>query len=46
MLSEISKLDRFQLMTQLGRFFIQDVQDDVINLKKLKLRKVILEEIV
>ena len=46
LLSEISKLDRFQLMTQLGRFFIQDVQDDVINLMKLKLRKVVLEEIV
>ena len=38
-------MDRFQLISELNRFFVHDVNQDKLNQMKLQLEKVLLEEI-
>ena len=45
-LEQVDGMDQFQVVSELDRFFVQNVRRDELNHMKLQLRRVLLEEII
>ena len=44
-LEQVEQMDRFQVVSELNRFFVHNIKQDELNLMKLHLKRVLLQEI-